>query len=614
VLAYSTYLGGSGPDYGSQIAVDGSGNAYVTGTTASTNFPVTPGAYQTFFNGVGKSSANVFVSKLNPAGTGLEYSTYIGGTGGDEGIGIAVDAEGDAYVTGESLSSDFPTTPGAFQTVNEGVPANESNGFVTKLNPSGSALLYSTFLGGSFSTSVPDEGDIVDFIVVDAAGNAYLGGTAFSSDFPVTRGAFQTKNPSTFATLPESGFVTKLNATGSALIYSTYLGGSGYSGIGGLAIDGAGRAFVAGFTSSTDFPITAGAFQSEIKTPAGNSTAFVTELNRTGTGLVYSTYLGGTLEDYAEGIALDRSGNAYVTGASYSSDFPVTPGAFQTVNKAASKTLWNAFVTKINPYGTALVYSTYLGGSGNAAGLGYLGVFGGDTGDAIAIDTRGDAYIAGWASSGDFPLTADALQSVNNAFGEASRNAFVTKIDATGTALLYSSYLGGGGGVMPFGVLPGNGDAAAGLAIDSTGAAYISGSAAADFPTTVGAFQATRPIQTGANQGTGFVAKLDIGDATITPVITVTPSPSTVPRVDWLTVTVTVIGGANSPTPTGRVRLTSGSYTSANLVLSGSSTAFYFPAKKLAIGLDTLTVSYTPDSASSTIYPTASGTGTVTVD
>jgi hypothetical protein len=240
-LAYSTYLGGSGQDLGRGIALDGAGDAYVTGNTLSADFPTTPGAFDTSFNVID----DAFVTKLNPAGTALLYSTYLGAGSTDWGYGIAVDGAGDAYVTGFTYSADFPTTPGAFDTSFNGV----LDAFVTKLNPTGTALAYSTYLGGSSD-------DYGRGIAIDGAGNAYVTGPTGSFDFPTTAGAFDTSYNGDVL----DAFVTKLNPTGTALLYSTYLGGSGRDASGGIALDGAGNAYVTGETSSADFPTTPAAF------------------------------------------------------------------------------------------------------------------------------------------------------------------------------------------------------------------------------------------------------------------------------------------------------------------------------------------------------------------
>jgi hypothetical protein len=391
VLVYSTYLGGSGVDVGFGIAVDPSGNAYVTGQTSSDNFPTTAGAFQTSLAG----SDNAFVTELNPAGSALVYSTYLGGSKVDSGQGIAVDSSGHAYVRGIATSTDFPTTAGAFQTS----LAGSLNTFITKLNPSGSALVYSTYLGGS---SV----DVGWGIAVDSSGHAYVAGNTTSSDFPITPGAFQTSLAGS-----QNAFVTKLNPSGSGLVYSTYLGGTSADVVWDIAVDSSGHAYVTGYATSTNFPTTAGAFQTSL---AGSHNAFVTKLNPSGSGLVYSTYLGGGGLDYGLGIAVDSLGHAYVTGQTQSSDFPTTAGAFQT-SLAGTK---NAFVTTLNPSGSALVYSTYLGGSGGDAGYG------------IAVDTSGNAFVTGVTGSSNFPTTTGAFQTSL----AGSDNTFVAKLTPKGEA------------------------------------------------------------------------------------------------------------------------------------------------------------------------------------
>jgi hypothetical protein len=344
-LAYSTYLGGSGSDLGSGIAVDGLGNAYVTGSAGS-GFPTTTGAFQTSGNG------DAFVSKLNAAGSGLVYSTYLGGGGTDGGSGIAVDASGNVYVTGSTGSHNFPTTAGAFQTTYGGGFADV---FMSKLNPDGSALVYSTYLGGA-------RGDVAFSAAVDTSGNAYITGYTGSSNFPTTPGAFQT----TFGGGGPDGdaFVSELNAAGSALVFSTYLGGSGDDTGHGITVDASGSAYVTGGTDSSNFPISPGAYQTTC--PGGGSRAFISRLNVGGSALLYSTYLcGASFGSFGQGgnMVVDASGNLYVTGTAFS-NFPTTPGAFQT----SSSDFFDAFVTKLNPTGSAPVYSTLLGGSFSDAG------------------------------------------------------------------------------------------------------------------------------------------------------------------------------------------------------------------------------------------------------
>jgi hypothetical protein len=413
-LVYSTYIGGSGDDVGHGIAVDGSGNAYVTGWTLSTDYDVTPGAFQTT-NGGGK---DVFVTKLNAAGTALVYSTYIGGSNNDVGYAIAVDGSGNAYVTGRTYSTDYDVTPGAFQTTNGG----EEDVFVTKLNAAGTALVYSTYIGGSGF-------DWGNAIAVDGSGQAYVTGETSSTDYDVRPGAFQTTNGGGLDV-----FVTKLNATGTALVYSTYIGGSGDDEGNAIAVDGSGYAYVTGETSSTNYDVTPGAFQT---TNGGGRDVFVTKLNATGTALVYSTYIGGSGDDEGYGIAVDGSGYAYVTGRTFSTDYDVTPGAFQTTNGGG----YDVFVTKLNATGTALVYSTYIGGSNN------------DVGHGIAVDGSGNAYVTGYTRSTDYDVTPGAFQTTNGGWLEV----FVTKVchsTIIGNACQPSSLLGGGGGGPTWRVYP----------------------------------------------------------------------------------------------------------------------------------------------------------------
>jgi hypothetical protein len=326
-LDYSTYIGGSGWDEGRGIALDGSGNAYVTGMTNSSDYVVTAGAFQTTYGGGG----DVFVTKLNASGSGLVYSTYIGGTNEDSGYGIAVDGSGNVYVTGSTNSIDYAVTAGVLQTSLGG----SYDVFVTKLNTSGSGLLYSTYIGVSGD-------EYGNGIAVDGIGNAYVTGQA-GNNFVVTGGAFQTSFGGSYDV-----FVTKLNASGSAVVYSTYIGGNGYEYGYGIAVDGSGNVYVTGSTNSLDYDVTAGAFQT---TNEGNYNVFVTKLNASGSGLVYSTYIGGSNFDYGKGIALDGSGNAYITGQTQSTDYDVTTGAFQTTYGGGT---YDVFVTKLNMSVTAV--------------------------------------------------------------------------------------------------------------------------------------------------------------------------------------------------------------------------------------------------------------------
>jgi hypothetical protein len=440
-LSYATYLGGTGEDVGFGIAVDAAGHSFITGHSNSAVFP---GFSGTVIGHSGKFSA--FVTELDAKGA-LVYTTFVGGSGDDLGSSIAVDSTGAAYVAGITSSTDFPTTAGVVQPFSGGGgntcgtnhTATCLDGIVFKLDPSG-APLYATYLGGSND----DEGF---GIAVDGSGNAYIAGDTFSTDFPHTNGLFQILNKGAGANGSDDGFVTELNATATAFVYSTYLGGSFSDFANGIAVDASGNAYVTGETLSTDFPITAGAFQPTCGTngncnAAGGivfSDAFVARINAGGGALHYSTYLGGSSDDTGLGIAVDGSGNAYVTGETThtntsvaTGDFPIfpNPGAFQTsYGNGSAAAGSNAFVTKLNAAGSGLVYSTYLGGSTADVAVG------------ISLDSSNNAYVTGTTlSKADFPLV-NPFQNVLS----GGSDAFITGVNTNGTGLLYSSYLGGDG-------------------------------------------------------------------------------------------------------------------------------------------------------------------------
>jgi Beta-propeller repeat/Fibronectin type III domain len=440
--AYSTYLGGSLEDDGFGVAVDSSGNAYITGQTDSTNFPTSGGVLPNSNAG----GFDVFVTKISPTGSSLVYSTYVGGVGNDSGNAIAVDASGDAFVTGGTSSNNFPTTPGAFQTT-YGTTAS-SNAFIFELNPAGNALTYSTYLGGTVN-------DVAYGVALDSSGNAYSVGVTSSPDFP-------TLNPLQACAGDDSGFLSKLNSSGTALVYSTCLnlGGSIGDAINAVAVDSSGNAYVTGATSSSSFHTTSGAVQTQFG--GGVSDAFVTVINAAGNDYIYSTFLGGSGSDLGNGIAVDSSFNVYVTGSTGSSNFPVK-SAYQSAFAGGNA---DAFVSKINAAGSALVYSTYLGG----------GQF--DAGAGIAVDSGGNAYLTGQTDSlapAPFPTTANATQSAL----AGGFDAFVSELNPAGAQLLFSTYLGGSA----------NEDSSGGkygaIAVDNAGAnIYVTGDTASnDFPT-----------------------------------------------------------------------------------------------------------------------------------
>jgi hypothetical protein len=334
-IVYSLYLGGGATDQAKDIAVDSSGNAYVTGYTSSANFPVTAGAAQTALSPGNCGSAagpapclDAFVAKINPTGTGLVYSTYLGGGANDAAFAIALDSSGSAYITGQTSSTDLPVTAGAFQPkygggTNCSVAARPlpcANAFVAKLSPSGNQWLYATYLGGSGN-------DSANSIAVDASGNAYIAGDAFSADFPVTPGAFQTTKKGTncgTAASPfpcDDAFVAALNAAGTGLIYSTYLGGDGLDWAQHVVLDSLGNAYVTGTTGSANFPVMPDAFQP--KFGGGFSDVFFAVLDTSGKSLIASTYLGGSAADTASSLALGSDGWVYLVGDSASADFPL---------------------------------------------------------------------------------------------------------------------------------------------------------------------------------------------------------------------------------------------------------------------------------------------------
>lgn len=481
VLAYSTFLGGTGEDTGIEIAVSAHGNAYVTGLTTSLNFPTKPNGAR--FGPGGGSDA--FVTKFNAEGNQLIYSTYLGGSNNENfyddlelpGVaygGIAIDPIGNAFVTGSTRSQDFPTTAGAFQQTLKGL----SDTFVTKLNTAGNTLLYSTLLGSN-GVNAADGGQ---GIAVDNLGRAYVTGHDYSGGLPV--------NGFSGHAAGCDGYVAKLNTAGSGLLYSTYFGGNNCNLGWSIAIDEQQNAFVTGETSSTNFPTTAGAFDNTCGTDGacnGMDDFFVTKIDTKlpGAGsLVYSTYLGGSGEErvtYNGSVAVDSAGELiYVTGLTTAADFPLKNAAQSTPGGNA-----DAFITKLDislPLKSGfdqIVYSTYLGGPGTEIGTG------------IAADVAGNAYIAG-ASGGTFPAT-EGLSSCTDP------GVFVTKLDAQG-AIKFATCISGLGQ-----------DTGLDVAVDAAGCAYITGfTESANYPT-VKPFQPLFAGGTGVTPSDAFVTKLCSG-------------------------------------------------------------------------------------------------------
>ncbi len=550
VLNYSTYLGGSlgtstippgtGIDQGFGIAVDATGNTFVAGTTFSTNFPTTAANAYKAGPLASNPSGAVFVTEMNPTGTAEIYSTYLTGSTGDVGTALALDSSGKIYVTGQSFSSDFPTTSNAFKQSPNPTNTNVGTSFISKIDPTLSglaSLVYSSYIGGT-------SGDFGNGIAVDASGNAYVTGITFSLagsgatfnsllTFPVLN-AFQAA-PTSSAN--GNAFLTRIDTTKSgnaSLIYSTYLGGAGANAatLGfadqgfGVTVDSSSNAYIVGATSSTDFPTNGTLAANQPNSPPGNTkgTGFLTRIDTTksgGASLAYSTYLGGQTQDLGFGIALGPNNVAYMTGTTNSTNFPTMPaGAFQTTNKASGGT---AFVTLIDTGvagGASLKYSTYLGGASN------------DVGGGIRADGAGNAYVVGATGSIGFPITAGALQP---SYPGGQSDGFVSKLNPAGggaSDLLYSTFFGGNGAGH---------DQVFSVAVDTANPpnVFITGETFSDpapggnfpiFPPTV--FQPTRKGTSDA-----FIAKL-----TLIPTLVVSPT-----SLDFGTV---LIGTATPPTKT----------------------------------------------------------------
>lgn len=552
VLSYATYFGSNGNEVITAVKVDGTGNIYLAGSTTSSTF-LPDATLQRVYGGANSPLnqarfGDAFIVKVNATGTAAIYATFLGGGGDDLATALAIDATGNAYVTGATQSANFPVTAGAYQRSNRGFTDdnfvyNPGDGFVVKLNSTGSALLYSTYLGGTLN-------DLPLGIAVDTSGNAVVVGGTTSADFPTTTGALSQTfrgNANMGPSVAGDAFVTILNAAGTALNYSTFLGGRSKDAAAGVAIDAQNNIYVCGITFSGNFPVTAGAYQTTFRGletttdfagAAGD--AFVAKFNAQG-ALVYNTYLGGSFREGAAAIAVDSTGAAYITGNTASLNFPATTGAVQSayggkqaVGTTGETYYGDAFAAKLNPSGTQLVYATYLGGSGDEAGL------------ALALDTAGSVYITGFSTSTNFPLSADALQNSNAGVGgqgldaiapdipERPRNtgdAFLVKLSPTG-ALTYSSFFGGN-----------RDDAGLGLTIDAQGNAFVVGNTlSTTLRTTPGAVQGAYAGTTSPfPRGDGFVAKFAFG----APVVTLVPA-----RINIISgFTASGIAGATLATP-----------------------------------------------------------------
>ena len=496
ILSYSTYFGGNNGDIAHAIAVDTNGFIYVAGETLSTIFTNVPaGGFQTNAHG-GSATGDAFVAKFDNSGSNLVYFTYLGGSDNDIAYGLAVDNTGNAYLTGTTESTDFPTNrPLSGQIAGKKIAQGFylPDVFVAELNASGSALVYSTYLGG-------DAQDIGQAIAVDAAGNAYVAGYTSSTNFPVTANALQKNLLCTNNTLfiNANAFVAEISASGTNLVYCSYLGGTNLDHASGIAVDASGFIYATGFTASTNFPVTNALTGFRHLNGATNATssldAFVCKFQPNFAGWVYSTFLGGTNDDGATAIAADAGGNAYVVGWTVSTNFPGAntnyPGSGASFVKNdltnnlgvgfAFNLTTNSFLTEISADGAAILHTAVFGG------------LRADAASAVALDTAGNIYVTGTATSTNFPVTPASLVGSLRATNAGASDVFVTVFKADWSALLYSAYLGG--------ALADFGNA---IAVDGAGNAYVTGQTlSTDFP----AFAARQSALKGASDA--FLTKI----------------------------------------------------------------------------------------------------------
>ncbi len=463
VLVYGTFLGGLADDQAVGIAVDSNGSAYVAGWTQSNNFPL---ASQ---NGPPPGSPTVFLAKLDVSGSSLVYADYIGGSSENYPAAMVMDSSNHVFITGYTYSSDFPMVNAYQSNI-----AGGTDGFITEVAADGASLLYSSYLGGSSY-------DFPYAIALDGSGNIYVAGTTYSLDFPTSANAFQTiAFPNSDGGYGEYGFLSKLTPDGSALVYSTYYAGSEtvlttcyggpclpgpYSSISGVAVDGSGNAYVAGVTSTYDFPVTEGAYQTSNATNYDPSVGVVGKFDSSG-NLVYSTYFAAGPNNYdfnLSAVAVDSAGSAYIVGTIYPgyNGLPITTP--NLCDPTLSGCSWG-FITKFDPTGSTLVYSTYLGANVDV------------NPQSIQVDASGDAYVFSESGGGDPNFPVDPIESYNN-----GQDLFIQEIDPTGAIQLFSTFLGGYGDDYP-----------GGIAVDSAGAIYITGyTDSSDYPVTAAALQNT---------------------------------------------------------------------------------------------------------------------------
>ena len=470
VLSYATYLGGSGEELAPELAVDSAGNVYLFGDVASSNFPTTTGALRTTRAG---GPYDNFITKFGPDGK-VVWSTLLGGAGDETSGGIAVDATGSVYLTGGTTSSDFPVTPGAVQTTKRIGGDLNQDGYVVKLNPTGSALVYGTFYGGTDDETPTD-------IAINSAGEVFVTGFTWSTNYPTTPGALKVRDD---AALYES-FATRIDAAGASYVYSTYIGGTIAELAAAIAVDSQNNAYIAGTSVSTDFPVTTGAFQVNRQ---GVSDPFVLKLNPQGNAIVYSTLIGGgTGTDTLLDLAVDSAGNAYITGNAESSDFPLGTNPVQRTKQGTA----DAFLVKLNQLGSQIVYGTYLGGAGT------------ERGESVAVDALGSAFVLLTTNSTTGLTPVQAFQGTNG----GGADTYIVKLSTDGASVVGSSFFGGSGSEL-----------GRSIAVDNRDRAYISGSTqSTNLPVTPGSYQAAAA---GAREA--FWARVDFA----APAITLSVSPS----------------------------------------------------------------------------------------